>query len=121
MKWNTNLIWLGGGGIANKTKIVKFRVTPEEYEIILEKAQKANMNLSRYLSFSALEKDIVVFEDLKEFTHQLSKVGTNLNQIAILAHQGRITCVDVGEVKKVVKDIWQSLTLLMQKTRRTNG
>jgi len=52
---------MGGGGIANKTKIIKCRVTPEEYEIIIKKAKKANMNLSRYLSFSALEKDIACF------------------------------------------------------------
>jgi hypothetical protein len=112
---------MGGGGIANKTKIIKCRVTPEEYEIIIKKAKKANMNLSRYLSFSALEKDIVVFEDLKKFTHQLSKVGVNLNQIAMLCHQGKITCPDILPVKKVVTEIWQSLTSLTQKTKRTRG
>ena len=107
--------------MANKTIIMKFRTTPEEQKIILAKAQKSNMKLSRYLSFSALDKEIFVFQELKEFTHQLSKVGTNLNQIALLANQGKITCADVGKVKKVVHEIWQSLTLLTQKTRRIKG
>jgi len=105
--------------IANKTKIIKCRVTPEEYEIITKKAKKSNMNISRYLSFSALEKDIIVFEELKEFTHQLSKVGVNLNQIVMLCNQGRISCPDISSVKKVVGDIWRLLTLLTQKTKHT--
>ena len=104
--------------MANKSVIMKFRVTPEEQSIILAKAQKSNMNLSRYLSFSALDKEIVVFQELKEFAHQLSKVGTNLNQLSLLANQGKITCTDVGAVKKVVHEIWISLTLLTQKKRR---
>ena len=98
---------------------MKFRVTPEEQSIILVKAQKSNMNLSRYLSFSALDKEIIVFQELKEFAHQLSKVGTNLNQLSLLANQGKITCADVGAVKKVVNEIWQSLTSLMRRTKRT--
>ena len=107
--------------MANKTIIMKFRTTPEEQKIILAKAQKSNMKLSRYLSFSALDKEIFVFQELKEFAHQLSKAGTNLNQLALLANQGKIRCADVGEVKKVVHEIWLSLTLLTQKTRRTKA
>lgn len=82
---------------------MKFRVTPEEQSIILEKAQKSNMNLSRYLSFSALDKEIIVFQEIKEFAHQLSKIGTNLNQLALLANQGKISCVDIGSGKESAK------------------
>ena len=105
--------------MAYKSAIMIFRVTPEEQSIILAKAQKSNMNLSRYLSFSALNKEIFVFHEIKEFAHQLSKIGTNLNQLALLANQGKISCVDVGVVKKVLNEIWQSLTLLTRRTRRT--
>ena len=104
-----------------KIRRLIFRVSQEEYDLIISKAQKSNMKLSRYLSFSALDKEIFVFQELKEFAHQLSKVGTNLNQLALLANQGKITCADVGAVKKVVHEIWLSLTLLTQKTRHTKG
>lgn len=107
--------------MANKSVVLKFRVTPEEQKVIQAKAQKSNMKLSRYLASSALEKEIFVFQDLKEFTHQLSKIGTNLNQLALLANQGKIKCADIGTVKKVLNEIWQSLTLLTQKTKRSKG
>ena len=105
-------------GISKKIIRLSFRVTEEEYDEIISKAQKSNMNLSRYLSFSALDKEIVVFQEIKEFAHQLSKIGTNLNQLALLANQGKISCVDIGVVKKVLNEIWQSLTLLTQRKRR---
>ena len=106
-------------GISKKIMRLSFRVSEEEYDEIISKGQKSNMNLSRYLSFSALDKEIFVFHELKEFAHQLSKIGTNLNQLALLANQGKISCVDIGVLKKVLKEIWQSLTLLTRRRRRT--
>lgn len=77
------------------------------------------MNISQYVSLSALDRDIVVFEDLKELIHQLSKVGNNLNQITMLAHQGKIKTVDLSSVIKVVENIWQLLNSLTEQTKRT--
>lgn len=105
--------------IANKTKRIIFRVTESEYKKIGNKAKKAKMNISQYVSLSALGRDIVVIEDIKELTHQLSKVGTNLNQITMLAHQGRVKCIDLSSVIKVVNEIWQLLNSLTEKTKRT--
>ncbi|MBK5263508.1 MAG: plasmid mobilization relaxosome protein MobC, partial [Peptostreptococcaceae bacterium] len=76
--------------ISNKVKRINLRVTEKEYEKIAKKAKKTKMNISQYVSLSALGRDIVVFEDLKELIHQLSKAGNNLNQITLLAHQGKI-------------------------------
>jgi hypoxanthine-guanine phosphoribosyltransferase len=105
--------------IANKTIKITFRVTPKEYEKIEKKAQKSKMNISQYVSLSALGRDIVIIEDLKDLTHQLSKVGTNLNQVTMLAHQGKVKAVDLSSVKKVVEEIWQLLNSLTEKTKRT--
>lgn len=105
--------------IANKTIKITFRVTPKEYEKIEKKAKKAKMNISQYVSLSALGRDIVVIEDLKDLTQQLSKVGTNLNQVTMLAHQGKVKAVDLSSVKKVVEEIWQLLNSLTEKTKRT--
>ncbi len=103
----------------NKNRFIGFRVTEKEYQKIERKAKKAKMNISQYVSLSALGRDIVVFEDLKELTHQLAKVGTNLNQVTMLAHQGRINVVDLSSVKKVVEEIWQLLNSLTEQTKRT--
>ena len=105
--------------ISNKVKRINLRVTEKEYEKIAKKAKKAKLNISQYVSLSALGRDIVVFEDLKELIHHLSKVGNNLNQITMLAHQGKVKAVDLSSVKKVVEEIWQLLNSLTEQTKRT--
>lgn len=95
--------------IVIKTRSIGFRVTESEYTKIEKKAKKAKMNMSQYVSLSALGRDFVVIEDLKELIHQLSKVGNNLNQLTMLAHQNRLKEVNVKEAQVVLKEIWDVL------------
>lgn len=85
------------------------RMTEDEIEQIKKKAKKANMTFSNYVIASALNKDIVVIDGIKDFTHQLSKVGTNINQLTMLCHQGKITCPDINSVSKMLKEIWSEI------------
>jgi len=51
--------------IFNKSKRINLRVTEKDYEKISKKAKKAKMNMSQYVSLSALDRDFIVIEDLK--------------------------------------------------------
>jgi soluble P-type ATPase len=101
-----------------KEKHIGFRVTDEEYGTIKAKAEKSRMSISRYVLSAALEKEIVVIEELKEFARQLGKVGNNLNQAVILLRQRHIDHLNVDGVKKVVDNIWRLLTSLTGRTKR---
>jgi hypothetical protein len=46
----------------NKTKFIGFRVTETEYNKIKKKAERVNLSISRYVSLSALDKEIIVCE-----------------------------------------------------------
>lgn len=105
----------------NKERFIGLRVTDAEYRQIERKAKKAKMNMSQYVSLSALDRDIVIYDGLKEHTHQLSKLGSNLNQALILAHQGKLTTIDIMPIKKEIHAIWQYLNLSTEKTRRIQG
>lgn len=96
----------------NKTKRVNFRITEKELQKIKEKAKKSNMNLTKYLTVCALNKDIVVIENLKEFQVELRRIGNNLNQLTRLCNEGIITCLELENIKKQVNEIWQLLNLL---------
>lgn len=85
------------------------RMTENEVEQIKKKAKRANMTFSNYVISSALNKEIVVIDGIKDFTHQLSKVGTNLNQITMLCHQGKINCPDINSVNKMLREVWENL------------
>lgn len=91
------------------------RMTEEELGIIKRKAKKANMTFSNYAISSALNKEIIVIDGIKGFTHQLSKIGTNLNQLTLLCHQGKVTCPDIISVNKILKEIWDKLICIRKK------
>ncbi|MDO8686096.1 MAG: MobC family plasmid mobilization relaxosome protein [Clostridiales bacterium] len=76
------------------------------------------MSISTYLAVVALDKKIVVIEEIKNILPQLRRVGVNLNQLAVLCHQGRITCPDLTSVEKELSGIWRLLTSLTDKTKR---
>ena len=104
-----------------KTERITFRLTPKELEKIEIKASKSNMKVSEYLRQASMNKEIIVIEDLKEFTKELRGIGTNLNQLTILCHQGRITCPNIFTTQEKVNQIWQSLNLLMERTKINQG
>jgi len=99
----------------NKTKFIGLRLTEADYTKIQQKAQKAHLNISQYVSLSALDKDIIFFEDIKEMNFKLLKIGNNLNQLTMLAHQGRIKEVNLTKMSHEITKIWEELNKLVNR------
>lgn len=93
------------------------RMTEDEIELIRKKAKKANMTFSNYVISSALNNEIIVIDGIKDFTHQLSKIGTNLNQLTILCHQGKVTCPDITSANKLLNELWQYLVTIRKRKK----
>ncbi|MGJ0847801.1 DUF6290 family protein [Tissierella praeacuta] len=101
-----------------KTEKKSIRFSQKELMIIKKKAEKAKLSLSEYIRQSALEKDIVVIEELKDFMKGLISMNRNLNQLTILCHQGKITCVNLENVEKELIKINENINLITMKARR---
>ena len=99
----------------NKNRHFNFRVNEKEYNKIKSKIEKSKLNTSEYLLKTAMDKDIIVIDGLEEIIVQLRKIGNNINQLTKLCNQGKITNINLEEVKKGMKYIWQLLSLLIQK------
>ena len=99
----------------NKNKHFNFRVNEKEYNKIKSKIEKSNLNTSEYLLRTAMKKEIIVIDGLEEIIIQLRKIGNNINQLTKLCNQGRLTNINLEDVKKEMKSIWQLLNLLIQK------
>ena len=99
----------------NKNRHFNFRVNEKEYNKIKSKIEKLKLNTSEYLLRTAIDKDIIVIDGLEEIIMQLRKIGNNLNQLTKLCNQGRLTSINLEDVKKEMKSIWQLLNLLIQK------
>ena len=99
----------------NKNRHFNFRVNEKEYNKIKSKIEKSKLNTRDYLFRPAMKKEIIVIDGLEEIIIQLRKIGNNINQLTKLCNQGRLTNINLEDVKKEMKSIWQLLNLLIQK------
>ncbi|WP_303805886.1 plasmid mobilization relaxosome protein MobC [Ruminococcus flavefaciens] len=53
------------------------------------------MSMSKYLLALSEQKKIIVVEDLSEFIRQLIKIGTNVNQVTLVANTYRTVSVNM--------------------------
>lgn len=96
----------------NRNIILKFRVTEKENKAIREKAEKAKMNLSRYLRTSAVNEQIALYNtaDLYGFRTDIKKIGNNINQIATVVNSnGSLYKQDFYDLKKEVSELKKSI------------
>ena len=98
-----------------KDQRITIRVTPEQYNSICERADDAMMTPSAFVRAAAMRHKIIVIPGLQELTHELKGVGRNLNQLMILAHEGRIQTADLTKVLETLGNIYSSLSTLAQK------
>ncbi len=102
----------------NKDIRITFRVTPEEYETIKAKADQAHMSVSAYVRAAALRHKVVVVDGLREYTRELKGVGRSLNQLAILAHEGRISTVNLDSTCAALEKNYIGLCTLAGREQR---
>lgn len=87
------------------------RVTEEERALIEEKMQQIpTLNLSAYARKMLIDGYIITLDlqEVKGHTAQLQKIGVNVNQIAKRINEtGRIYADDMGEMKRVMEEVWR--------------
>ena len=81
-----------------RNRTITIRCTDDEYERIHSKAERHKLSLSDFVLRSALDKRIIVADGLDEVARQQKSIGRNLNQIAMLAHEGRLHSVRLDEL-----------------------
>lgn len=96
-----------------RDQVIKFRVSADELEFIKKKAELAgSKNLSCYLRKMAIAGMVIKYDDeqLNEMKKGISRIGYNINQIAVRVNKnGTIYYDDLQEIKGKVNDLWQSL------------
>lgn len=107
----------------NENKIIRIsvRVSEEELKIIEKRASLTNeKSLSSYLRKQAIKGFIinVKFSEIDDLRKNITAIGTNINQIAKRVNSTeRLYDEDIEYIKKVQKEIWQSLNLVQSKLR----
>lgn len=99
-----------------RAKQIVIRATEKELEQIQKKVKKSKLSQNKFLLQSALDKDIVVVEGVRDLVIETKRIGVNLNQLTKLAHQGKVDCKEELEgINRELVGVWQSLRQLIQK------
>lgn len=99
----------------SKSEYIHVRVAPWEKAYITSQAKRAGMSVSNYVRHAALLKDIIETGPLREVMTELRRQGNNLNQLTIMARQGRISYVDFNPFLEVYTATWQALSSLLSR------
>lgn len=97
-----------------RNQVVAFRVTPAERRQICAKIKQSGLSQQAYLlSRAALEQPIQVVEDLKPILAELRACGKNLNQLTVLAHQGRVHTVNLRAAADALGRTYDAVNALL--------
>ena len=97
---------------------ITVRLSPEELKSIKAKAETAHMALSTYIRACALRHKVVVVEGVKECNSELKAIGRNLNQLTVLAHEGRIQLVNLEGIESALEKNYIGIQQLAELERR---
>ena len=100
--------------MANRNREIqlKFRVTPQEREMIEQKmTQLDTRNMAAYLRKIAIDGYVVKLElpELKEMVSLLRRSSNNLNQLTKRVHEtGRVYDADLEDIVQNQERLWQA-------------
>ncbi len=80
---------------------IHIRISSKKLKEIDDTARKNFMSRNSYITKAVFE-NTVVFDGLKQFTKEINMLGSNINQIVILAHQGVMKTVDFGKFNELM-------------------
>ena len=94
---------------------VRARVADWGKHYIDSKAKEAGLLESEFVRRAAMDKDVTVLPGVDELVRELRRQGNNLNQLTVLARQGRIQLVDLRPFLEVYQRTWQALNSLLSR------
>ncbi len=89
--------------------MVVMRFRESDYTAIKNKAEKANMNFTEFVTAAALNKPITVINGLSDVLKEQKAIGRNINQLTTLCNMGKIVCPDLQELKQQYADVLATL------------
>lgn len=94
---------------AKKDISYTIRISKVEEEFYSSQAKEAGCTVSEYIRRSANGNKIVIVPGMKEVARQIAKLGVNINQLTVLAHQGQIKEVDLFACNDTLKQVLKKL------------
>ena len=100
-----------------KNRKLSIRISDADWQRFHEKAEQANMTLTKYITDCCLGKQIVVIDGLDEVIRQQKAIGRNLNQLTTLANMGRVKAVYLQELTDAYAQVGSLLSDILKARR----
>ncbi len=100
-----------------KSKRMSIRISDSNWRQVHDKAERAGLSLTEYVTACCLGKQIVVIDGLDEVIHQQKAIGRNLNQITTLANMGKVKAVYLKELT----DAYAAVSSLLSDILKARG
>ena len=85
------------------------RMSKEEEKRVLLSLEDTGLNFSDYVRKAINDHPVIVISGLRDLHMQVAKIGNNLNQLTMLAHEGRITSVNLAECLEMLQLTYDKL------------
>ena len=100
-----------------KNKKLSIRISEADWQRFHEKAEQADMTLTKYITDCCLGKQIVIINGLDEVIRQQKAIGRNLNQLTTLANMGRVKAVYLQELTEAYTSVSALLSDILKRKR----
>ena len=104
-----------------KDRKMSIRISEENLALIHQKAAKAKLNFTDYVTHACLGKQIVIIDGLDEILKEQKAIGRNLNQLTLLANMGRVEAVNLTALTKRYAELNATLTEILVRKRWSDG
>lgn len=85
------------------------RMSKEEEKRVLLSLEDTGLNFSDYVRKAINDHPVIVISGIRDLHMQVAKIGNNLNQLTMLAHEGRITSVNLSECLEMLQLTYDKL------------
>ncbi len=86
------------------------RMSKEEEKRVLLSLEDTGLNFSDYVRKAINDHPVIVISGIRDLHIQVAKIGNNLNQLTMLAHEGRITSVNLAECLEMLQMTYDKLS-----------
>ena len=100
-----------------KNRKLSIRISEADWQQVHDKAEKADMTLTEYVTACCLGKRIVVIDGLDEVIRPQKAIGRNLNQLTTLANMGKVKTVYLKELTDAYAQVSSLLSDLLEARR----
>lgn len=102
----------------NKDRAFTVRFTEEQFHHIKEQSDRAMMTPSNYIRAAAMRGKLNIILDGKQVARELNAIGSNLNQLTVLANMGQISAVYLEQVHEDLSRLYDKFFALADKEVR---